>query len=526
MDRTLKIIRWITALGLVMLGAPLLWGGVRLVLLGGSFYYTIAGLTLLAAAVFAWRGESRAIWLYALLTAGTMIWAVAEVGFDCWALLPRVAVLAVLGAGFGLPFVRRALGGARIGWAGPALLAVALALCGLSFVGKAFMPASPAGAATASPIVRGDDWPLYGNTERGDRFSPARQITRDNVGQLKLAWSYRSGIKPPPGTPPGMKLTFEATPIKIGGGLYVCTPYNQVISLNADTGAEQWRFDPGVRGPVVSNACRGVSYYAGSGTKGFCDSRILMATIDNRLHALDPATGRFCTDFGTNGVVDLKVGMGDNPPGYQFATSPPLVMGDAAVVGGSHLDNQSTDEMPGVIRAFDVHSGRLLWAWEVLTPQPRQLEPVMRFARDTPNAWSVFSADSQLGLIFIPTGGAPPDFFGGLRSAAQGRYSNSIVALDAATGEVRWSFQAVHHDLWDLDMASQPVLVDIETAQGQEPALIAPTKRGEIFVLDRRTGRPIVSVIEKTVPQRGVAGERCRPRNRIRWDFRHSHRRI
>lgn len=513
-------IRLATTVGLLLLGLPLLAGGGHLVLLDGTFYYLTAGALLIISGVLAWRRDRLTIWLYLLLTGGTMVWAVMEVGFDCWALLPRISLFACLGLWFVLPPVNKYFdrgiaffGSADVTVAGMACLVLFLAvpvLCVVSYVGQTFTPVQPQVEQKVDVQVprNNDEWLSYGNTERGDRFSSADQINPDNVKNMELAWRYRTRVREQFNVPGKKSLSFQATPIKVGDNLYFCTPYSMAISLDADTGEERWRFNPEVSEGYAPVPCRGVSYYTGSGTNDFCDQRILMAATDNRLHALDLKTGEHCPDFGSDGIVDLTVGMGKNPPLYQYTTSAPTVIGDTVVLGGGHMDNQSNDEPPGVIRAFNARSGQLLWAWEVLEPKSRKsLAKNGSYVRNTPNAWSVFSADSTLGLVYIPTGNTPPDYFGGLRTPAQDRYSSSIVALDVATGNVSWHFQTVHHDIWDLDIASQPVLADIDTPQGKRAALIAPTKRGDIFVLDRRTGEPLLPIQEKPVPQGTVDGE-------------------
>ena len=239
-----------------------------------------------------------------------------------------------------------------------------------------------------------------------------------------------------------------------------------------------------------------------------------MGTLDNRLLALDAKTGRLCEDFGAHGFVDLKLGLGLDayPKGYYYPTSPPLIVGHIAVVGSFILDNQSIDMPPGVVRGYDVRSGRLLWAWDVVSPTSiKNPPPDTTYRRSTANYWSIGSANAALGLLFIPTGNVPPDFFAGKRPPELERYPSSIVALDVESGDVRWSFQTVHHDIWDFDIGSQPVLVDFKTPQGPVPALIAPTKRGEIFVLDQRTGSPLTEVVEKHVPQGAAVGDRTSP---------------
>ena len=516
----MRILCWIGAGLFVAVGAVLLIGGVRLVTLAGSWYYLIAGLALLATGVLIARANRWSAFIHATLTLATIAWALTEVGFDPWALVPRISVLAFLGLWFTIPAVRGALviGPGRSGFAGwilrmggAGLFLLCLLLVAGSYLGHRFRPVAAGTSATASvtPVARDFDWHLYGNTARGDRFSPADRITPRNANHLTLAWTYRTGDQLKPDEPP-KTITFQSTPLKVGQALFLCTAHNVVVSLDADTGKELWRFDPQAN---TTNAmhlvCRGVSYDPGNGTHDFCDGRILMATVDNRLHAIDVSTGKHCTDFGSNGVVDLTAGMGVNPPGYYYTTSPPVLIGHTAVLGAFHMDNQSQDEPPGVIRAFDTRTGALLWAWDVLEPHGiSSLQPGATYARDTANAWTVFSADVEHGLVFVPTGGPPPDYFGGHRTAAQDRYNNSIVALDAQTGDVRWSFQTSHHDIWDLDNASQPVVVDLDLPAGRRAALILPTKRGEIFVLDRLTGKPIFGVEERPVPQNPVPGER------------------
>lgn len=484
---------WIGAALFAAPGLVLLAGGARLAALGGSLYYLFAGVTLVVVSVMLARRSGWAVWIYGALSVGTIVWALVEVGLDPWALLPRVGVVAGLGLWFALPVARGA--GSALG---PLVFAASLALVVGAHFHSRFTPDTSNAVTQSGSVARGNDWPLYGNTARGDRFSPANEITPANAHELKVAWTYRTGEE----RLAGKNTVFEVTPIKVGSALYFCTPRNQLISLDAETGKELWRFNPNTDATARSHiACRGVSYVSGSGTGDFCDSRLLMAAIDNRLHALDLATGKPCLDFGSNGVVDLTVGMGDNLPGYYYPTSPPVIIGHTAVLGTYHLDSQSIDEPPGVVRAFDTRSGALLWAWDVLEPHSRVLGPGEAYPRNTANAWSVFSADAENGLVFIPTGGPPPDFYGGHRTEAYDRYNNAIVALDVTTGNVRWSFKTSHHDIWDLDNGAQPVVIDLDLPRGRVAAVLVPTKRGEIFVLDRVTGKPVFGVEERAVPQ-------------------------
>lgn len=363
------------------------------------------------------------------------------------------------------------------------------------------------GVASALPGAQGQggDWPHYGGSLNGDRYSPLRQITPGNVRELRVAWTYRAGGLE------GLKANsrFTATPIKVGRSLYLCTPDNVVIALDAETGQERWRHDPKVDASrAFSIVCRGVSHHAGSA--GPCADRILEATLDARLLALDASTGRPCEGFGDRGSVDLAAGLETRSSGYYYVTSPPTVIGDVAVLGGYIVDNQRIDAPTGVVRAFDVRTGALVWAWDAGRPDRSDAPPPGEtYSPGNANAWTVFSADPKLGLVYVPTGNSSPDFFGGMRTPAAEQYSTSIVALDVATGRPRWSFQAVHHDVWDYDMPAQPTLVDVPApGGGLTPVLLAPAKTGEVFMLDRRNGKPVAKVEERKVPQDGARGER------------------
>jgi quinoprotein glucose dehydrogenase len=515
----------LSVLGALFFGLPgafLLIGGGYLASLGGSLYYALAGVAMILTAALLARGNRLAATFYFSFVIATMLWALVEVGFAPWGLLPRLAFPAALSLWFLLPAVRARLlvGPDPLGAVSgrtaillPILLVLVTAGAVIGSVyATRFLPADVRAMPSGATVVRdGDSWNFYGNTIGGDRFSPATQINRDNVKNLQVAWTYRTGDSAP---------MFEGAPLKIGDSLYLCTA-KAVISVDAATGRQLWRYDPGIDNKAAPNkACRGVSYYAGSGSGAFCDARLLWPTLDDHMHAIDLVTGRPCSDFGRGGVVDLREHMGEVIPGYHYTTSPPLILGDTAIFGALVYDNQSKDEPSGVVRAIDVHSGKLLWGWEGNAPLSRK---VMAdgdiFARSTPNAWGVFSADPALGLVFVPTGNATPDYFGGYRTPGQDKYSSSVVALDATTGDVRWSFQTMHHDIWDMDIPAQPVVTDIDTKNGRRAALIVPTKRGEIFVLDRRTGRPIYPVHERPVPQGAAPGERLSPTQPYTADF-------
>ncbi|MBV6416054.1 MAG: Quinate/shikimate dehydrogenase (quinone) [Steroidobacteraceae bacterium] len=518
------------ALLLAAIGLAMLIGGAKLLRLGGSAYYLVIGLLLVASAVLLWRRRRSGALLYGAILFITLAWAIREAGFDAWALAPRLGLLFVLGAWLLLPIARRGFmpptqsssraRGLRIlprslRLIGAAVLAILIGW-GLRIAGPA-APADPAYQAgvrapqgitgTATSARPGaDSWASYGNDPGGSRFSAAAQITPANVGRLEVAWTYRAGAPSLPGY-----LNFEATPLKVGHSLYLCTGYNDVIALDADSGREIWRYRAHVdTTDVTAFTCRGVAYYRIPGATGTCAARIYTNTVDARLIALDAGDGHPCEDFGTHGIVSLLAGMGEVTRGYYLVTSAPTVVRGRIVLGGWVTDGQFWGEPSGVIRAFDAQTGALSWAFDMGRPD-RHTEPPPgeTYTKATPNSWAPMSVDEALGLVYAPTGNATPDYYGAQRRSFDDRYSSSVVALDAGTGDVRWSFQTTHHDVWDYDVASQPTLVDLPTAQGVRKALVQPTKRGEIFVLDRITGEPIKPVEERAVPQRGAAaGER------------------
>jgi quinoprotein glucose dehydrogenase len=356
-------------------------------------------------------------------------------------------------------------------------------------------------------------WPVYGGDPGGSRHSPLDQITPDNVDQLEVAWTYHTGDLIDANVWDGdgeshASTTFQNTPILVGDTLYLCTPFNRVIALDAETGEERWKYDPetDIEGAYLLN-CRGVSAWTDSraAEDAVCRTRIFMGTLDARLIGLDAQTGEPCRDFGVNGVVDLREGMPNPQPGEYGVTSPPAVIGDRLVTGSMVLDNRRLDAPSGVVRAYSARTGKRLWAWSALLPNSSSNESG-RYLAGTANAWSALSVDPERNLVFVPTGNTSPDYFGGLRNGLDA-YSSSIIALDADSGERVWNFQTVHHDIWDYDIGAQPVLFDFPTRQGSIPGVIAATKMGHLFFLDRLTGKPLLPVEERRVPGRAAPGE-------------------
>lgn len=487
---------------MLLIGAVLLAGGGALGLAGGSPYYLLAGAATLSAAFGVILRRAWALPVFGLLLTATLVWSLWEAGLDGWALAPRLIAPALLGLCLLAPPLRRRAGAASPWWILAPTLAIALA-----FASVAVRPTAATGLTPAAPLPSAaagqGDWRHWGRTLAGDRFVPFSQIDAGNVGKLQLAWTYRSDV------PPYGFHSFEATPLAVDGRLYLCLDRDVVVALDQETGRELWRFDPKTKlDGVFAATCRGVSYHAAPKPVADCPRRILFGAHDGRMLALDADTGRPCRAFGKDGAVSLLENLGETPTGITFPTSPPTVVNGVAVIGGWVTDGLYVGEPSGAVRAYDAVTGALRWAWDGARPDPsRPLGPGETYARGSPNAWGVFSADEALGLIYLPTGVTTPDYFGAHRSREAERYGTSVVALDAATGQVRWSFQTVHHDLWDYDIGAQPVLTDIPRPGSAVPALIQPTKRGQFFVLDRRDGRPIYPVVEKPAPQTPAPGE-------------------
>jgi quinoprotein glucose dehydrogenase len=349
-------------------------------------------------------------------------------------------------------------------------------------------------------------WPNYGNDAGGTRYSPAKQIDRGNVAQLRVAWTYRTGALPFD-EDLDKKAAFEATPILVDGKLFLSTPYDHVIALNAMSGAKIWEFDPKLEHPYGFSevTSRGVSAWRDPSAKSgkACALSIFIGTLDARLIALNGDTGKPCVEFGTNGEVDLTNEVKLRDPGDYQVTSAPAIYKDLVITGSSEGDNRAVTLERGIVRAFDVRTGKLRWTWDPIAPWAYQTSP----RTGAGNAWSTISVDAQQDLAFIPTGSASPDYFGGYRKG-DNKWANSVVALRASTGEFVWGFQVVHHDLWDYDVASQPTLFAWKDGT---PAIAITTKMGRVFVLNRLTGVPLLPVEERPVMKSDIPGEESWP---------------
>ena len=376
-------------------------------------------------------------------------------------------------------------------------------------------PAQAAQNARATPSADGE-WRSYGRDPGGSRYSPLTQIARSNVARLAVAWRFSTG-EAAPAYKTGRNTSFEDTPLVVGGVMYVSTPLGRVFALDAATGRELWRYNASVVRVAEFGdfTNRGVSYLVDAGARpgAACRARIVLATIDARLIALDARSGAPCQRFGDGGVVDLRVGLRTSPHNFEEyeVTSPPAVVRNVLVVGSAIADNGRKDAVSGEVRGYDARTGALLWTFN---PVPQTASDPAYDSWQGPNAhrtgatnaWSVIAADTARGLVFLPTSSPSPDYYGGER-LGDNRYANSVVALRAATGQVVWSFQTVHHDLWDYDNASPPALVTVRRDGRAVDAVLQATKTGMLFVLDRETGAPIVPVEERPVPKSMVAGE-------------------
>lgn len=521
--RTRSIIVIVVAVMLAVVGAILAVGGAWLVLLGGSPYYLIAGLGLLASGILLYRGNVLGAWVYIATWLMSLIWGVVEAGLDGWALIPfavgpTVLLIAVL-------LVLPLLDAGRWRWrtmvGASAVAVVLIAICGvaISRINQPRAGALPGMIATTiadpSPMRPGTDWPAYGGSYAAQRYSPLGQITPENVGGLRRAWTYHTGDMPE-GDPSKSKYGAETTPLKVGDTLYLCSATNILIALDPATGKQRWRYDPQVGDEWIpyTAACRGVAYHAvpRAAVDSACATRIIEGTLDGRLIAVDARTGRPCADFGSNGAVDIKRGMGGVAPGMVSITSPPTIIRGVIVTGHQVLDGQKRSAPSGVIQGFDAVTGAKRWAWDMVhsdwTGDPPAGE---EYARGTPNMWTIASGDEALGLVYLPMGNSAVDYWSGSRRPQEDAFSTSLVAIDVTTGKPRWRFQTVRRDVWDYDLGAQATLVDFPTGSESVPALILPSKQGDMYVLDRRTGRPIFPVQERRVPRTGVEPERRSP---------------
>jgi quinoprotein glucose dehydrogenase len=551
----------VLALVMAVFGLPIMAGGVWLIMLGGSWYYALAGLGLLVSAWFLFRHSIIGVWVYLVIFVGTVTWALWEKGLDGWAQVPRlvaptVILILVLAT---IPALRRGAGPGRGSFAAAAtgILALGGSLMLLTSVKDQPLfaqeapppavvetPATPAAPAEPAPAVpditepaateptapaqtinyqtleTGVDWPAYGGTHHATRYSPLDQITPENVGQLEKIWEFRTGDLPENDEPFGN----QNTPVKVGDRLYLCSALNQISALDAATGALFWTYDPQTPVDAIgyNASCRGLVYFADTtaAEADLCAARVVFQTHDARMIALDTETGQLCPDFGNAGVVNLLEGIGDTAPGFYAPTSPPTLVRDVLVVGSQVSDGQTREAPSGVIRGYNVVTGELEWAWDMGRPGETGLPPEGEiYTPGTPNVWTIASGDDELGMVYLPMGNSAVDYWGGDRSDAENTYSTAIVALDVETGEVAWHYQTVHYDIWDYDLGGQGTLVDFPTPDGPVPAIVMPSKQAQFYIFNRETGEPLVAIEERPAPQGGVEPERLSPTQPYVTDF-------
>ncbi|OJA06935.1 glucose/quinate/shikimate family membrane-bound PQQ-dependent dehydrogenase [Halomonas sp. QHL1] len=566
---------------LAIIGLALAVGGGKLLSLGGSAYYLIAGLSIIACGILFALRKGAALWLYALILFATLVWALWEVGLDWWQLVPRVAILCLIGILLLLPWWRKPLhskGGslALIGSiAAAVIVAIASQFNDPGTIEGSLANSSQSTTDSVNPAqVAGDDWPAYGGTNAGTHYSSLDQITPDNIGELEEVWRIQTGDEAGPNAPP--EITNQNTPLKVNDSLYICTSHSRAMALSPETGETRWAFDPEISTMGADDfsgwahmTCRGLAYYDAASYSGaestpsdeaasnnaapssatalsfdifdsndifsldlsflsllfgeeeesspqpmlsetdvMCPRRLYLPTADARLIALNADTGERCASFGDNGEIDLTNNIGDFSPGGYYSTSPATVTENLVILGGHVTDNSSIDEPSGVIRAFDVHTGELVWNWD--SGNPDDTDPLPEgetYTRGSPNVWAPISVDEELGIVYLPMGNATPDQYGADRTENDETYSAGLVALNLDDGQVEWVYQFVHHDLWDMDTPAQPVLIDLATSDGTQPAVIQPTKQGSLYVLNRETGEPIVPIEEVPAPQGAVEGD-------------------
>ena len=521
--------------GLILLLTALFFiiEGGKLLSLGGSGYFLISGIVLLVSSIQLFRVRASGAVLYLMFALGTLVWAVMEVGIVFWPLISRLmfpAGLAIV-ALLLLPSLRQPQATRSVTVVSYFLALVTTVGFVAAFAGM-FQPHDPvAFQGQPKPIVPVSkqapltNWDNYGNTPGGSRFVAADQITRENIQHLKPVWTFHTGDIPL--SPDGNGAEDQQTPLQVGDKIFLCTPHNNVIAVDADSGKALWKAEINAKSSVWMR-CRGLAYFDAtkslpqadlpgssqplaidSGNVANCPRRILMNTIDGRLIALNADNGQFCEGFGDHGTVNLLTGMGNAPDPQYVLTSAPTLAGTTVVVGGRISDNVSTDMPGGVLRGFDVLTGALRWAFDPGNPNPNAtLQPGQSYVRSTPNSWAPMSYDPQSNTVFMPMGSSSVDIWGANRTPLDHKYGASILAVDANTGKEKWVYQTVHNDLWDFDIPMQPSLIDFKTPAGEDrPAVVVGTKAGQIYVLDRQTGKPLTKVENVKVKRGNIPGE-------------------
>ncbi|HHT8904227.1 TPA: membrane-bound PQQ-dependent dehydrogenase, glucose/quinate/shikimate family [Burkholderia cenocepacia] len=528
LNRFLPIWDRVIAAVILISGLAMLFGGIGLLLLDGSPYYIIAGALLVWSGWLLWRRRLLGATVFGVIYAITLLWTLYETASRLWGWVPRMGFLTGLAFFVALMLPRLVSAGGLSGY-GRNLAKILAAGC-VAFAGVAFaLSFIPQQSFLSDAPMTGEqlvsdgarraaqragqpdaDWRHYGRDTDATRYSPLDQINSSNVSKLKVAWVYHTGDLPPKGK--ANKWAAEMTPIKVGDGLYLCTATNNLAKLDPTTGKAIWTHDVGTRYESVpyTAACRGLVHHVSKtipvGRQ--CHEKIIEGTIDGRLIAVDATTGASCEGFGEHGQVSLLKGLGKTVPGFVAMTSPPVIVNGTIVANHEVLDGQRRWAPSGVIRGYDADTGAFKWAWDVNRPGQRgEPGPGEEYSRGTPNSWGPLAGDDSLGLVYIPTGNSAADYYSAMRTPNENRVASAIVALDAATGEERWVFQTAHKDVWDYDIGSQPTLFEFPTSNGSVPAMVIPTKRGQLFVVDRRDGKPLLPVEEQPAPPGNVPND-------------------
>lgn len=501
----------ILAIVMALIGLTLTIGGAWLAALGGSLYYLIAGILMFASAWSLFRGRLLGGWIYIGLFIISALWGFSEARGNAWAMVPWLIAPLVLLIAVLLVMPTLAVAQRRWSFAGGGIIvavifvAASFAVLGSDEAAVLALPAqnSP-GMTDPSGVATGADWQTYGGTNAAWRFSPLTQIDASNVGKLRKVWEVHTGGMPTNADYRKLYGT-ENTPLKVGNLLYTCTAKNIIVALDAATGKPAWRVDPQVPDAWIpyTTACRGLAYFRvpGAAANSFCSGRIIEGTLDSRLIEVDSITGRPCTDFNGTGQQDTKIGMGWVPPGSASINSAPTIVRGIIVVPHQVLDGQCRCAPSGVIQGYDAKTGKLAWAWDMQHPDWRGYPPKGQvWARGTPNSWTTSAGDEKLGLVYVPTGNVADDYISAGRTPLEDQYNSSIVAIDVSTGIPRWSFQTVRADVWDYDIGSQPSLIDY---QGKA-ALLVPSKQGDLYILDRATGKPLAPIGTVRAPLGGL----------------------
>ena len=366
------------------------------------------------------------------------------------------------------------------------------------------------GAMVLTGSAVGGDWPHVGGDAGGAKHSPLAEIQRGNVARLEVAWTFDTADWSD-GTVLPTRSAFEATPLVVDGVLYVPSAFSRLFALDAETGTERWVFDPKIDKTVPRNLFvnRGVSSWS-DGTRRL----VYLGDIEGRLWGIDAVTGRPDPGFGDGGRVDMRAGMADGFPDAQYGLTSPVAVCGEVLVAGSLVSDGAPRGPSGDVRGLDARTGKVLWRFHTV-PRPGELghdtwDGDSWKDRGGTNAWSFLSVDEARRLVFVPLTSPAYDFYGGDRGG-ENLFGNSVVALGCATGERRWHFQTVHHDVWDYDLPAQPVLVTVKRGGEEVPGVAQVTKMGFVFVLHRETGEPLLPVEERPVPPSALPGERTHP---------------